>query len=330
MVAKNKSLCTKRGGEASLAGAQNSAYEDQQPPIRSSSIQAWARVDVNVLVCDTVFDGQERYDTAFFDFDKSLSNGFVARMRRGDWAPFALPVTPPPDPAFPDLASGVVGSWVKVLAFEPDLSVFNIYLGDVTHNVGYPQSFVAEIDKTVGFWPAEPDFFNLEGGRIDEATYSEQLERLAIYLKDSMLLAMKNYDFDLLMGYQVQTYEAGHQFLLVDPRQQTFQDADKRGRYADHIEEAYRIADSNLKEIIDAAKLGSTNIIAVSNHGMSPLHTQGFPNRILRATGLLSVTSTGAVDPATSQTNAVTVGGAASIYINLQGREPTGIVPLEQ
>jgi predicted AlkP superfamily phosphohydrolase/phosphomutase len=36
------------------------------------------------------------------------------------------------------------------------------------------------------------------------------------------------------------------------------------------------------------------------------------------------------VDPATSLTNAVTVGAAANIYINLQGREPTGIVPLEQ
>lgn len=288
------------------------------------------RVDLSVLVCDTVFDGQERYDTAFFDFDKSLSNGFIARMRLGDWAPFALPLTVPADPQFPDLASGVVGSWVKLLAFEPDLSAFNIYLGDVTHNVGYPESFVAEIDKTVGFWPAEPDFFNLEGGRIDEATYMEQLERLAIYLKDAMLLAMKNYDFDLLMGYQVQTDEAGHQFLLVDPRQQTFQDSDKRGRYAGYIEEAYRIADNNLREIIDAAKLGRTNIIAVSDHGMSPLHTQGFPNRILRAAGLLSVTSTGAVDPSTSRTNAVTVGGAANIYINLQGREPTGIVPLEQ
>src|SRR5262245_18391835 len=37
------------------------------------------RVDVNVLVCDTIFDGLERYDTAFFDFDKNLSNGFIAR-----------------------------------------------------------------------------------------------------------------------------------------------------------------------------------------------------------------------------------------------------------
>ena len=57
---------------------------------------------------------------------------------------------------------------------------------------------------------------------------------------------------------------------------------------------------------------------------------KGFRTAILRAAGLLSVTSTGAVDPAKSATNAVTVGAAANIYINLQGREPTGIVPLEQ
>jgi hypothetical protein len=42
------------------------------------------QVFVNVLVCDTVFDGQERYDTAFFDFDKNLSNSFIARMRRDE------------------------------------------------------------------------------------------------------------------------------------------------------------------------------------------------------------------------------------------------------
>lgn len=40
----------------------------------------------------------------------------------------------------------------------------------------------------------------------------EQLERPADYLNDAMLLAIKNYEFDLLMGYQVQTDEAGHEF----------------------------------------------------------------------------------------------------------------------
>jgi predicted AlkP superfamily phosphohydrolase/phosphomutase len=289
------------------------------------------RVFVNVLVCDTVFDGQELYDTAFFDFDKDLTNGFIARMRRGDWAPFALSsLTIPPDPNFPDLARGAAGAWVKLLAFETNLSAFNIYLGDIAHNVGYPQSFVSEIERSIGFWPAEPDFFNLEGGRIDEATYMEQLQRLAVYLKDAMLRAMAKYDFDLLMGYQVQTDEAGHQFLLVDPRQQAYSDEAKRQRYAEYIERAYQIADSNLKEIITAAGLHRSNIIAVSDHGMAPLHTQGFPNRILRAAGLVTVTGSGAVDPAKSLTNAVTVGGAANIYINLQGREPTGVVPLEQ
>ena len=47
-------------------------------------------VFVNVLVCDTIFDGQERYDTAFFDFDKNLANGFIARMRVGEWAPVRI------------------------------------------------------------------------------------------------------------------------------------------------------------------------------------------------------------------------------------------------
>jgi predicted AlkP superfamily phosphohydrolase/phosphomutase len=203
-------------------------------------------------------------------------------------------------------------------------------LGNIVHNVGYPQSFIDEIDKSIGFWPAEPDFFNLERGNIDEATYMEQLERLADYLKDAMLLAIKNHKFDLLMGYQVQTDEAGHEFSLVHPRQQSFEDAAKRARYAEYLERSYQIADRNLKEIIDAVKLKETNVIAVSDHGMAPMHTFGFPNRILRAAGLVSVTTTGAVDPAKSMTNAVTVGGAANIYLNLQGREPTGVVPLEQ
>src|SRR5215475_10350482 len=95
----------------------------------------------------------------FFDFDKDLGNGFIARMRQGDWAPFALPLTVPPD-SISGQAQGVVGSWVKLLVFMPDLSTFNIYLGNVVHNVGYPQTFIEQIDKTVGFWPAEPDFFN--------------------------------------------------------------------------------------------------------------------------------------------------------------------------
>lgn len=296
----------------------------------ATSVLGAKTVEVNVLVCDTVFDSQESYDTAFFDFDKNLANGFNARLRQGDWAPFALPLTVPADANFPDLGRGVVGSWVKILAFDPSLSVFNIYLGNIAHNVGYPQQFVDAIDRTLGFWPSEPDFFNFEPGRINLQTYMEQLERLAVYLKDAMVLAMENYNFDLLMGYQVQTDEAGHEFSLTDSRQQGYQDTVKRQSYAESLETAYKIADSNLKEIIDSAKLSKTNVIAVSDHGMAPLHTQGFPNRILRMAGLLAVTTTGAVDATVSMTNAVTVGGAANIYINLQGREPTGVVPLEQ
>ena len=54
------------------------------------------------------------------------------------------------------------------------------------------------------------------------------------------------------------------------------QDSDKRQRYAEYLERSYQIADRNLKEIIEAAKLWKTNIIAVSDHGMAPMHTKRF------------------------------------------------------
>jgi hypothetical protein len=129
------------------------------------------QVFVNVLVCDTVFDdGQELYDTAFFDFDKDLSNSFIARMHQGDWAPFELPFRLPELVPPDDQGRGKIGAWVKLLAFDPDLSRFNIYLGDIAHNVGFPQPFVNDVDNALRFWPGEPDFFQLEAGRIDEAT----------------------------------------------------------------------------------------------------------------------------------------------------------------
>lgn len=60
--------------------------------------------------------------------------------------------------AFPDFARGTVGSWVNLTAFTPNLSAFNIYLGDIAHNVGYPQSFVSDIDKTIGSGPSSRTF----------------------------------------------------------------------------------------------------------------------------------------------------------------------------
>jgi arylsulfatase A-like enzyme len=48
----------------------------------------------------------------------------------------------------------------------------------------------------------------------------------------------------------------------------------------EYLERSYQIADRNLEEIIDAAGLHKTNVIAVSDHGMAPQHTRGFPNRV--------------------------------------------------
>jgi len=160
-------------------------------------------------------------------------------------------------------------------------------LGNISHNVGYPEEFVQAIDKTVGFWPGGPDSLQLQAGRIDEATYLEQLERLANYLRDATLLAMKNVEWDLLLTYQPQPDEAQHQFLLLDPRQKGFEDEAKRKRFASYVQSAYQLADKNVKALTDAAGLERTNVFIVSDHGMAPFHTVIELNQILRDNGFV-------------------------------------------
>ncbi|MFQ6058524.1 MAG: alkaline phosphatase family protein [Anaerolineae bacterium] len=275
--------------------------------------------DLNILVADTVFDGLERYDTAFLDFDKDLSNGFQAELREGEWGTVILPLGP-----------GLVGAWVKLLRLSPDLAHFDVYLGGSHHNTGYPPSFVAAIDHQVGFWPGSPDSFQLEAGRIDEATYLEQMARLADYLMDATLYALAHYDWDLVLTYQPQTDEAGHQFLLLDEHQRGYS-PQRAELYARYYRYGYQLADENLGRLLEAVDLSDTAIFVTSDHGMAPIHSYVNVNVALIQAGLLVLQDTEQyrIDVAKTRANAVTSGGAVHIYINLQGREEGGIVPPE-
>jgi predicted AlkP superfamily phosphohydrolase/phosphomutase len=284
----------------------------------------------DVLLLDTTDDSAENYDTALVDDDKDLSNGWEgdnALLGLGDWVPVDFVST--------NTANGkdgiYMGAWCKILQFDTtgyggSGYPFVFYLGYVSHNVGYPQSFVEEINNNVGFWPHSPDYYNLEGGSIDEQTYMQQLARLPVFIKDAALYAAANYEWDLLMTYQPHPDEAGHQFLLVDPRQAGYDDAAKRARFWGYIEDAYALADSNVKDIMDNLG-GDTNYVVISDHGMAPFHTFVQFNRTLRNNGFDVDDTSYDGDP--PDVRAITSGGQGHIYINLAGREPGGTVAPE-
>lgn len=267
-----------------------------------------------LLLVDTVADGTERYDRALVDFDRNLANGLAAELTLGQWAPVSLPAEHPT----------TIGAWIKLVELAPNLSRVRLYLGAPHYNIGQPVEFIQHVERGVSrmsgqpFWPGGPDNRARERGWIDEATWLEQMERLGNYIRDAALWTMEHERFDLLITYQPQTDEAGHEFLLSDPRQAGYGDAEEQARQAENLLRGWRAVDANLKALVAAAG-PNTNVLVVADHGMIPTHTRVFPNRLLAARGLR-------VTGPEAEARVVTSSGQASVYINLAGRQPGGVV----
>ncbi len=271
------------------------------------------RLELKMLAADTQLDGREAYDTVFLDFDHDLSNGYLARLRAGEWTPVLLQARSPR-----------IGSWFKLLELEPDLSRARLYVGAPHQNRGAPADYVAAIDTEVGFWPGEPDNAALDRGDIDEQTWLEQGERLTDYLRDAALFSMKRYEFDLLLTYNPTPDEVEHRFMLFDPRQPGYEDEGgaKRQRYLGYIKSSYRQADEHLKRLWEGAP--EAYLVVASDHGMLPVHTRVAVNALLARAGFR-------VTPdETTEVRAYTSGATGHIYVNLEGREPQGAVKRKQ
>lgn len=267
------------------------------------------KLELKLLAADTEFDGREAFDTVFLDFDHDLGDGYLARMGAGDWTPVLLQARSPR-----------IGSWFKLLELEPDLSRARIYIGAPQQNRGTPAEYVAAIDAEVGFWPGEPDDGALNRGDIDERTWLEQGERLTDFLRDAALFSMKRYEFDLLLAYNPTPDEVEHRFMLFDPRQPGYEDegGEKRRRYLGYIQDSYRQADEHLKRLWEGAP--EATLMVASDHGMIPEHTRVAVNALLARAGFR-------VTPdETTEVRAYTSGATAHIYVNLEGREPEGVV----
>ena len=103
------------------------------------------------------------------------------------------------------------GSWSKFLETGPSLDV-TLYWGAISRTNAYPDSFRDLLDAEVGFWPGAPD----ERSEIDNATFAEQLERLADFFTRAQTVTIRRMEFDLLLAYQNAVDAALHNFLGYD------------------------------------------------------------------------------------------------------------------
>ncbi|WP_265275339.1 alkaline phosphatase family protein [Nostoc sp. KVJ3] len=164
-----------------------------------------------------------------------------------------------------------------------------------------------------------------------EAIYEDQVQLFVDYQTRLALRAInQNPNADLVMVYIEQPDGSEHQFLLTDSRQPSDptnplsigsgQAQAKVARYRSYVQTAYRAANNAVQRIINAVGTNrqgrpNSNILVVSDHGFSAFHTAVNLNNYLKSRGF-----------DLTKVRAVTSGPAANIYINLQGREPNGVV----
>jgi predicted AlkP superfamily pyrophosphatase or phosphodiesterase len=107
--------------------------------------------------------------------------------------------------------------------------------------------------------------------------------------------------------------ETGHEFLLTDPRQRGFTPERSR-QLVGYVERGYAIADRALRAIDDALSPQDA-IFVTSDHGMTPLWKQVYPNEILRQAGFVKLDAEGNIVPESTAV-AVASSGMAHVYIN--------------
>ena len=205
--------------------------------------------------------------------------------------------------------------------------------GSVWRLHGYPDGFTQELVDVVGPWPGLPDERLLEAWWLDMTvgvdldTFLEQAERLDRYLDRIARWTIANHDFHLLLAYHPTPDEAQHAMLIVHPDQWAYTPgvalAAREG-----LKRIGRSVDRSVADLWTALDPARDALVVVSDHGVMPITDEVRVNRVLEAAGLVEIRE---VDGRrhiadTSPMVAIAHGASAQIYLNLEGREPEGVV----
>jgi predicted AlkP superfamily phosphohydrolase/phosphomutase len=281
-----------------------------------------------VVAFDANPDGRPRFDMVAVRMADATSWTYLEE--RG-WFPVEGMVM-----AGDDTRAHRYGAWCKALHIDRRSGRLKLLQGSVYRLLGYPDSFVAEMEAAVGFWPGPPDGWLLsdwwlDGSQgIDLDTYLEQLKRLDRYLDRLTAAVLASYELDLLLAYHPGPDEYQHSSLIEDPRQWAY----SPGRALAAREGLKQVGESVDRSVGDLWRLldpARDALVVVSDHGLAPLHDMVNINQALANAGLVEI-EPGKRPRVADDTpmKAVTSGGCAHIYLNLKGRDPGGVVEPEQ
>ncbi len=309
--------------------------------------------EYDLFIYDSTPDARVNYDHVLLVPAEAGKDGSarVANLARGDWADVKVTLTG-------DREGQTAGFYVKAIDLAPDLSRFRLYHTSVARaNASYNGcDYAPDCATPMGFeetlasrFPTSTaaDFAPLEARIIDEETYVEQglMWADAHFAYLSYIINGLGVQPDLLMLGTPVTDEFSHQFLGLVTRRSLdgdlnpyFDDVDGDGRRDNrvrvrrrYIRAAYREADATVRLARRLVEGGET-VFASSDHGFAPQWYAVNAGTVLARAGLQASEQESNCRPAgePTQAKACWAGGTAQVYVNLEGRDPDGVVPEDQ
>ena len=281
-------------------------------------------VEALVALVDADPDGVPRYDAVAVRLVDAVDWSYVGEM---EWVELTFEAQGTEDPR-----PRRYGAWCKILRINRMVGGVRFYRGGANRLTAYPEAFEDRLTAAIGPWPGEADWkvadwwLDLDQG-IDLDTFIEQGERLDRYLDRMAEWVLAEEEADLVLAYHSSVDVYLHAALITDPLQWAY----SPGRAlagAEGLKRMGRSVDFSVASMWRALDPARDALVVVSDHGQLPIFEVVRPNRALADAGLVSVDEDTGRARIAADTPMIAVSSASTInlYLNLEGREPRGVV----
>jgi predicted AlkP superfamily phosphohydrolase/phosphomutase len=284
--------------------------------------------EILIALVDSDPNGVSRYDAVAVRLEDEIDWIYAGEM---EWLEIAFDAR-----AEDDLRSRRYGSWCKVLHIDRLTGSLRFYRGGVNRLHAYPDSFEDRLTEAIGPWPGEPDravadwWLDLADG-IDLDTFLEQAERLDRYLDRMAEWVLAEEEADLILAYHPTLDEYLHSSLIVDKLQWAYSPGRALAAH-EGLKRVGRSIDTSVGSLWRALDPQRDALVVVSDHGQMPIFEMVRPNVALVQAGLVRTVEVDGRLRIAPDSPMVAISSAAFIhlYLNLEGREPGGVVTMAE
>ncbi|MDH5440103.1 MAG: alkaline phosphatase family protein, partial [Candidatus Bathyarchaeota archaeon] len=235
---------------------------------------------------------------------------------------------------FRELPTGVFKGYFryKLMALSPDAGVLKLYRTDIfmTSQWAYPENLCEELIENVGPFMEGLELTTPTLAHGDWETYLESVDMQVDWQIKAAAYLKEKYDPDLLL-VQIHTQDAiNHQLSgAIDEANPEYNPAEAEKAW-ERFARTYEDVDHLVGGIIASCADEETLIVLVSDHGAIPVYKLAWVGVPLMRNGLLTyVKDIGTGETVIDWSRTKAFPWRTYIHVNLEGREPNGIVKPE-